>query len=147
MWERCDPLPEMPWESCDGAGASIIRLPDAISLDYLVAHTLGPIVVVDPPRITVRDRVLRGVGSDLDGVGSIKVYYPKRPDARMVRDTKIGLPEPYDELLVIDLARSMLSKTLDIEPESRIAAIQALSAEENDLLAAFEAHVRTFGPH
>lgn len=70
-WERDQP-PETPWESCDGAGvpesdirerqpefatpthevvgASIIRRPDAISLDYLVAHTLGPIAVADPSR-------------------------------------------------------------------------------------------------
>lgn len=71
-WERCDQPPETPWESCDGAGvpesdirerqpefatpthevvgASIIRRPDAISLDYLTAHTLGPIAVADPSR-------------------------------------------------------------------------------------------------
>jgi len=72
MWERCDPPPETSWESCDGAdiprsdirerqeefdtpthevqGASILRRPDAISLDYLTAHTLGPIAVADPSR-------------------------------------------------------------------------------------------------
>jgi len=31
-------------------GASILRRPDAISLDYLTAHTLGPIAVADPSR-------------------------------------------------------------------------------------------------
>jgi len=70
MWTRCDPPPETLWESCDGilkpdirerqpefatlthevAGASITRRPDTISLDYLVAHTLGPIAVADPSR-------------------------------------------------------------------------------------------------
>ena len=68
-WERCGQPPETSWELCDVVGvpepdirerlpefatpthevvgASIFRRPDAISLDYLTAHTLGPIAVAD----------------------------------------------------------------------------------------------------
>src|SRR5690606_19248084 len=72
MWERCGQPPETSWELCavigvpepdirerlpefatpthEVVGASIIRRPDAISLDYLTAHTLGPIAVADPSK-------------------------------------------------------------------------------------------------
>src|SRR5690606_11429160 len=68
-WRPCLPLPATEWELCDVVGvpepdirerlpefatpthevvgASIFRRPDAISLDYLTAHTLGPIAVAD----------------------------------------------------------------------------------------------------
>src|SRR5690606_27267445 len=42
--------PEFATPTHEVVGASIIRRPDAISLDYLVAHTLGPIAVADPSK-------------------------------------------------------------------------------------------------
>ena len=109
---------------------------------------LGEEHAAEKPRAVIRDRVFRSVGSDLDGVAEIMVYYPRSPEpiGPDGKDVELEIPAPFDELLVIDLARYALSKTLDIEPETRVAAIQALSEEEAALLAQFDAHVRNYAP-
>lgn len=71
-WERCDPPPDTAWDPCgprpthdldvrefegdfatpthEVEGTSVHLRPDAISLDYHTAHTLGPIAVADPSK-------------------------------------------------------------------------------------------------
>jgi hypothetical protein len=97
-----------------------------------------------PPRVTVRNGVIRQVDTDLAGVTSIRVYYSRRPFRIDDQDATrtIALPEPFQELLVVDLARWMLRKEATIPAETRQVALAALDAEEQEMLANFVATVK-----
>lgn len=99
-----------------------------------------------PPRVTLRTFVIRQVGNDLAGVNSLRVYYARRPALLGPADgkTPLVLPEAFQELLVVDLARELAKKALRIDPDIRQAHIALLDAEEEELLAAYLAHVRGF---
>lgn len=97
-----------------------------------------------PPRATIRDYTLTGVGTDLDLVASVWIDYSKRP-AELVAFADIPeLPAQFHELLVIDDAKSMLRRTIDADPAKRTEAISILEQEENDYMADFERHVERF---
>jgi hypothetical protein len=97
-----------------------------------------------PPRVTIRDGIIRQVGNELQGVTSIRIYYSRRPFRIGPTDgnREIELPEPFHELLVVDLARWMLRKQATIPTEVRQIALAALDAEEQEMLANFLASVK-----
>lgn len=102
-----------------------------------------------PPRARLRHRLLDGVGSDLDGVATIKVWYPfipepTDPEEDGTRD--VEMPDPHSELLVVDLARDYARKTLALEPEIRAAIVASFDAEEAPMLEGWLEHVRGYVP-
>lgn len=99
-----------------------------------------------PPRVTIRDRVIRAVGTDLDGVTSIRVYYSKVPLAlnHEDADTALELPEQFQGLLVVDLARDMVRRAKGIEPVQKAPWIAQLSEEEKPELDSFLEHVQSY---
>lgn len=103
--------------------------------------------VEDSPRATLRNRVIRQVGTDLALAVSLKVHYSRIPlpvvpetDAARV----IDLEEPHTELLVVDAARQLVAKTLALDPNARTAVDAVLAAEEGVLLRNYEQHVREY---
>lgn len=100
------------------------------------------------PRATVRNRVLRSVGADLDGVVSLKVHYCRLPAAVVAtdKDRLIDVPEPHSELLIVDLALSMLRKVASTQTGAAEVqgGIELLGGEEEKLLAGWDAHVLSY---
>lgn len=99
-----------------------------------------------PPRMTLRNRVLRQVSTDLAGVLSIRVAYSRVPLAIGPADgaVTVQIPAPHDELLVVDLTKTMLTKGVDMDGAARGAALELLATEEAELLLAFDSHVASF---
>jgi len=100
------------------------------------------------PRAYLRDRVLISVGTDLNLVTSIKIFYAKLPalwgdgDAAKAAE----LEAPWDTLLELDLAKWLTNKASATPQEKRALALGSFDAEEKDLLADFQAHVGTYTP-
>jgi hypothetical protein len=108
--------------------------------------------IVDPdvalaPRVFLRDGILGQVGTDLTGVTSLRVFYSRRPDAIGAGDgaDDIELPEAFQELLVVDLAKYLFAQLLDVDPQRRAPPMAALDAEEKALLADFDHQLRALG--
>lgn len=94
------------------------------------------------PRATYRSGIIRGVAGDLDGVASLLVYYSRRPRSIGPDGSgEIELLEPYQYLLVFDLARDLIRRTIGIEGERRVAALQMIEAAERELLQGLEQHI------
>lgn len=128
-----------------------IDIVDPGSSDWDAGQEIRVVSLSDPdaelaPRATIRNRVIRGVGSDLDGVISIKIHYSRIPLPVAPTDgtRAADIPAPHDELLVVDLTMDLLAKTLGMDASLRTAALERLRAEENVLLAAFDLHVREY---
>lgn len=97
-----------------------------------------------PPRMTLRDGVLKDAADDLTGVTSIRVFYARRPTAISDLAQVPESPEQYHELYVIDLAKSAIRKTLGLAATARKDVLDLLTQEEDELLADFDAHLRSF---
>ncbi len=97
-----------------------------------------------PPRATLRNFVIAGYGSDLNGVVSLKVWYSYRPRPLGPDDgkTEIELPLAYQQLLVIDLTRWLILKTVTLD--HRLAIAEILTAEETPILEQFLREVQTY---
>lgn len=97
-----------------------------------------------PPRATIRNMVVEGVGTDLDLVTSIKLYYVKLPLPIDPDDgaVEIELPSPHDELLIVDLARFLLKLAPGTDRTQE--GVELLTAEEGEGLEAFDAYVGGF---
>ncbi len=114
--------------------------------DRVAVVSIDDVDAEEIPRMTLRDFVLKGVGTDLNLVTSVCVAYSRIPDVVATPDgTEIpSLPDQYQELLVVDLARDLLRKTLSLGAEARAAGIATLSEEEGPLLADYQAEVAVF---
>jgi len=99
-----------------------------------------------PPRVTVRNGVVAQVGTDLNGVVSLRVFYSRLPLSIGPNDgsKELELLDPFQELLVVDLARYLVEHTLGLDATLRGQALPLLEAEEKDLLALFDAHVKAY---
>lgn len=100
------------------------------------------------PRATLRNGVLKQVAADLTGVTKVLVYYPYRPAQTAASETGtrvVEVPDPYSELLVIDVARDYVRKALQLG-EARGEILTLLADEEEPLLAGWVAHVREYAP-
>jgi len=99
------------------------------------------------PRATLRDFIIRGIDLDLEGVISLDVYYPRVPDMPLVGEdgtTVLELLEQHQELLVIDLTKDLIRKTIDLSPEVKAAVKGILDQEEADALANYLEDIRGF---
>lgn len=97
-----------------------------------------------PPRVTLRNGVFKGVGADLDGVASINVYYSRRPAPIAGPDHELEIQDPHTDLLVYDLARSLVQKASGIDSKVREQAMAYFDAQEARALEGFNAYVREF---
>lgn len=116
---------------------------------YAVGDEIAIVSVADPeaelaPRMTLRGGVLRQVGTDLATVNEVRVWYSRQPAVLGATSelTATEIPAPWDELLVVDLARHLLRSSKDTA--ERIAAITALDSEEVELLTGFDSHVAQY---
>lgn len=130
-----------------------VEIENAGTSVYAAGTEIHVVALLDPaaalaPRATLRNGVLRQVGSDLAGVVSAKVHYAYQPAAVLPTDEarSVEIPEPYSELLVLDLAKELLKKTLELETATKAAALEVLGAEEAEMLADFSAHVGGYAP-
>lgn len=132
---------------------TLVEIHDPGESDYEVGQRITIVTADDPdgvpPRALLRHRVLFGVGSDLDGVAKVKVWYPYIPEPTAPDEDgtrEVEIPDPHSELLVVDLARDFARKTISIEPETRAAIVAALNDEEAPMLAEWIAHVQGYAP-
>lgn len=112
-----------------GEGVTLVRATDA--------HAFFP------PRATYRSGVIRGVEDDLDGVASILVYYSRRP--RTIGPDGAGeieLLEPFQYLLVYDLSRDLILRTVGIEGDKKAAALAMIERAEKELMEGLAEHIR-----
>lgn len=99
------------------------------------------------PRVRVRNKVLEGIAADLTGVTSLRLEYSFKSasvSATESGSTAVVIDRPFDDLLVIDLARDLARKSLQLEPEVKNAIATMLGGEETELKARFEAHLLNF---
>ena len=132
---------------------TLVEIHDPGESDYEVGQRITIVTADDPdglaPRAFLRHRVLVGVGNELAGVATIKVWYPYIPEPASPDEggsREVEIPDPYSELLVIDLARDYARKTIALEPDIRAAIIRMQDEEEGPLLAEWIAHVRGYAP-
>lgn len=99
------------------------------------------------PRVTIRDLIIASVGTDLTGVTSLAVYYPRYPDMPATSEdgtTALELQQAHDELLVIDLTKDLVRKTLSMDPATKTAIQGLLDAEEKEALGPYLDDVGAF---
>lgn len=130
-----------------------IEIKDAGTSSYSTGDKVTVVPVADQdglaPRVTIRNRAIYAVGTDLDDVTSLLIYYPYRPeptDSDEDGTRTVEITQPYEELLVIDLAREYIRKSLSMEPDQRGAVVGMFDEEEAPLLEAWLEHVRTYAP-
>ena len=100
--------------------------------------------VADPPRATVRNLVVQGVGNDFLNVTSLRVFYSRVPATMDDPGCSPEIPTPHDELLVIDLTKWITKKTISIDSGTKTAIIATLDAEEKEALDIFDEYIMRF---
>lgn len=98
------------------------------------------------PRATIRRRVLRPIGTDLDNVLSLRVHYSPVPVSLPLATgagISLGVPAPHDGLVPLDLCLYLLDR-VPAPDASTTQGRAGTVAEQAIALAAFEAHVRGF---
>lgn len=96
------------------------------------------------PRATLRDGLIAQVAAELADVVSIRVWYSKRP-AELTDPTVVPqLPTQYHELLVIDLAKQLVRKTIGLSDTSRDDILEVLQTEYDDMFGDYTAHLRNY---
>lgn len=96
------------------------------------------------PRATLRDHVLRQVGTELDGVVSVTVYYARRPLPLTADTESVDLRGSHAYLLVWDLAVYMARRAPHVDEAQRQTAIKSFRDEEGPALERFDRHVAAF---
>ncbi|MDZ7418793.1 MAG: hypothetical protein ONB52_21930 [candidate division KSB1 bacterium] len=89
------------------------------------------------------ERKLVGYKTDLSGVGSVEISSALAPPTPVGYNSEVTIPEPYEELLVVDLAKFILTKYYtDAARSGGELALKYLDEDEARLLTAFDAAVR-----
>lgn len=101
-----------------------------------------------PPRVTVRRKLISSVGTDLNGVNSLRIFYspcplPIDPAAVDVNTKRIEIPRPHDRIVALDLTLYLLDK-IPNPTDAVTAGKAATQAELTAALAKFESHVRSY---
>ncbi len=124
-----------------------------VPLPYAVGDKINIIAEQDDPdaylapRARIRGHVLEAVGEDLDDVTHIRLLYAYRSATAAVDEdgtSTLELDAPFDELLVVDLARHLARLSLELEPDKKAAIIAAYGEEEKELLGQFADHLENF---
>ena len=97
-----------------------------------------------PPRMTLRDKKLEVVGSDLADESSLRIHYSARAPGLIDIADEVDLDPPYDFLLVWDLAKDLIRRTASMDGDQKGAVIQLIGASEADLLELYKQHVATY---
>ena len=121
--------------------------PTLVTGDEVNLVSVGDIEAALAPRMTLRDFILKGVGTELQGVVSVCVLYGYRPSNKTTPldgTENAELPDVYQELLVLDLVKWMLKQTLELGDEARAGAIAVFSEEEGEMQGAFMAEVTDY---
>ncbi len=121
--------------------------PTLVTGDEIHLVSINDVEAAFAPRMTLRNFVLRQVGTDLAGVVSVCAFYGYRPENKTqpLDGSEIAeLPAVYQELLVIDLTKWMVRMTLALETQIKAAALAALSEEEGEMNGAFMAEVADY---
>ncbi|MCL7965370.1 MAG: hypothetical protein M8858_08130 [marine benthic group bacterium] len=134
------------------AGVQRIEIGDHGTSSYADGDEVHTISIDDPdaalaPRVTLRDMVIKGFGTDLDNVTSLCVYYPRYPDMPDNDEdgsTDLEISEAYTELLVIDLTKYLVKKTLSIEADVKARVMEELEKEEQEQFASYMSDVVAF---
>lgn len=135
------------------AGIQYIEVNDAGTHPTLVTGDEVNMVSVadrdaeEAPRVTVRDFVIRVVGTDLDLVVSLDVYYPRVTDLPLVGEdgtTDLELLEQHQELLVIDLTKDLVRKTMGMDTVVKGAIMTVLTEEESISLDNYAEDIKAF---
>lgn len=131
-----------------------IEIVDPGTSSYAVGREVSIVSLTDPegelpPRMTFRQFSLRQVGTDLAGVASLRIWYAHLSAPIAVDDdgsTLLDLEQPWDALLEVDLAAWIVGKATALGADVRSAALAMFAAEGTQLMAEFEAHLRTVTP-
>ncbi len=127
-----------------------IRVSNPGSSGLLARERVNMVLIDDvdaqlPPRVVVRDQIISGVESDLSGVVSLTLHYSRQPTVTTILpETEMELPNQFQDLLVLDIAKQGIRQILDVEPQRRDGWLDLLSSEETSLLATLNDHVRHF---
>lgn len=120
---------------------------------YAVGTEITVVSIADPdgvaPRAFIRNKRLYGFNGELDHVASIEMYYPYRPEPAASTEPgtrEVEVPDPYSELLVVDLAADYARKATAIEKSTRGEIVALFKEEEAELYASYLRHVREFAP-
>lgn len=127
----------------------LVRIQDEGSSDYEALQRVNIIPVDDPdaalaPRATLRDGLITGYDGELDDVTSLMVDYCKRPGTLTVAADVPEFAVQYHEILVIDLTKQMIRKTIGLNSTSREEILEILQEEYDETLGQYEAHLRNF---
>lgn len=127
-----------------------IEIYDPGTSEYAVGDEVNPVRLDDTgsafaPRVVMRNRVMYGVGTDLVGVGEVRIYYAKIPAAipPSGRTTVIEIPDPHWMLLVVDAERDLYRRSV-ADAGLRETLVKMADADEAPLLAAFTAYVGAY---
>jgi hypothetical protein len=121
-------------------GANVLRVAGE---EITIVRAGDPSVSV-PPRATYRSQVLRQVGSDLVGINTVRVYYSRRPrPIGLDGSGTIEFLEPFQELLVYDLAKEIILRADDMEggPHSREAVMDKMEEAEEKMFDSLTQHI------
>jgi hypothetical protein len=129
-----------------------VEIADEGTSTYTAGDKVSVVPIMDqgtelPPRCTIRDFLLEGVTdapsgvNDLDGVTSLTVHHSKR--AATIDDTAqtSEMPDQFDELLVIDLAKHLMRKAPGVDADLRKLALSSFEAEEEELMGDLDRHL------
>ena len=121
--------------------------PTLVSGDEVHIVSLNDVRAALPPRMTLRNFVLRQVGTDLAGVISVCAFYGYRPENKTTPldgSETAELPDVFQELLVYDIVKFLLKQTLDMDVNTKTGALALLEAEESEMSASFVAEVTDY---
>ncbi len=121
--------------------------PTLVTGDEIHLVPLNDVEVAFAPRMTLRNFVLRQVGTDLAGVVSVCAFYGYRPENKtqpLDGSEDAELPAVYQELLVLDLVKWMLKQTISMDTQAKAAAIEILVQEQGQMDGTFLAEVADY---
>jgi hypothetical protein len=123
-----------------------VEIADEGASSYAAGDRVAVVPVMDKdtelaPRCTIRDFILEGVSGDLDDVTSVTVHHSKRAATITEPSEMTEMPDQFDELLVIDLTKHLLTKAPGLDPEMRKFAIGSLETEEREMMGDLDRHL------
>ena len=121
--------------------------PTLVTGDEINIVSISDVEADLPPRMTLRNFVLRQVGTDLAGVVSVCAFYGYRPENKATPldgTEEAELPSVYQELLVMDLTQWLVQQTLEMDAGRKTAALEVLSVDEGQMMDAFLQEVADF---
>lgn len=97
------------------------------------------------PRCLIRDFILEGVEengvNDLEGVTSLNLHHSKRAATIDDPAQTTEMPDQFDELLVIDLTKHLITKAPGLDADLRKFIIGTLEAEEGEMIGDLDRHL------